>query len=73
MSATRTQIYLTTQQRRRIDVIAVRDGVSMADVIRSAVDQYLEGSASDPTAALRATFGADRDVAVPPRDEWDRG
>jgi CubicO group peptidase (beta-lactamase class C family) len=28
---------------------------------------------TDPTAALPATFGADPDVEIPSRDEWNRG
>jgi hypothetical protein len=72
MSATRTQVYLTVQQRERIDRIARARGVTMAEVIRSALDEYLEEDA-DPSTALAATFGADPDVSVPPRDDWDRG
>jgi predicted DNA-binding protein len=73
MSATRTQVYLTPEQRRRIDAITARDGVTMADVVRTALDHYLQGSGSDPAAALQATFGVDPDMAVPSRDEWHRG
>ena len=72
MSATRTQVYLTADQRRRIDAIVARDGGSMADVVRTALDRYLEDSPSDPAAALRATFGADPDFTAPSRDEWER-
>jgi predicted DNA-binding protein len=72
MSATRTQIYLTEEQRRRIDEIAEADGLTMAEVIRRALDAYLPES-PDPTPVLAATFGADPDAAAPARDEWDRG
>ena len=44
----------------------------MAEVIRSAVDEYLDEN-SAPGASLASTFGADRSVTVPSRDEWDRG
>lgn len=44
----------------------------MAEVIRTALDEYLADDV-DPVAALAATFGADPDAAVPTRDEWDRG
>jgi hypothetical protein len=44
----------------------------MAEIIRTAVDRYLVED-SDPTDVLAATFGADPDVEVPSRDEWDRG
>jgi predicted DNA-binding protein len=72
MSAIRTQIYLTPELRERIDRVARARGVTMAEVIRSAVDQYLD-EAPDPTAALAATFGADPDARAPSRDEWARG
>lgn len=72
MSATRTQVYLTERQRERIDRVARARGVTMAEVIRSALDEYLEEDA-DPSSALAATFGADPDVSVPSRDDWDRG
>ena len=72
MSATRTQIYLTAEQRERIDRVARARGLTMAEVIRTAVDQYLD-DAPDPVAALTATFGADPTATVPSRDEWDRG
>jgi len=44
----------------------------MAQVIRSALDEYL-GDDDDPSATLAATFGADPNMSVPARDEWDRG
>ena len=72
MSATRTQIYLTEDQRRRIDAAAATEGVTMAEIIRRAVDAYLAAEA-DAAAALSATFGVDPDAAPPSRDEWDRG
>jgi predicted DNA-binding protein len=72
MSATRTQIYLTEEQRRRIDRAAEARGVTMAEVVRSALDAYLTDD-TDPSVALTATFGAAPDAATPSRDEWDRG
>jgi hypothetical protein len=72
MSATRTQVYLTEAQRRRIDAVAESEGVTMAEVVRRALDAYLAAD-PDPTTALSATFGADRAASVPSRDEWDRG
>ncbi len=44
----------------------------MAEVIRTAVDRYLDETA-DPSAALAATFGADPNATAPSRDEWARG
>jgi predicted DNA-binding protein len=68
----RTQIYLTEEQRMRIDELASAEGVTMAEIIRRAVDGYLDEQAN-PTAALAATFGSAPDLEVPSRDEWDRG
>lgn len=73
MAATRTQIYLTADQRRRIDQVAQAEGVTLAEVIRRAVDAYLTDSHIDADAALAATFGADPHASAPDRDEWDRG
>jgi predicted DNA-binding protein len=73
MSATRTQVYLTQEQRQRIDALAEDEGVTMAEIIRRALDLYLEGEAPDPELALETTFGAAPAATVPSRDEWDRG
>lgn len=71
MPATRTQIYLQPLQRQRLDEIAGSRGLSLASVIREAVDLYLANAEVDPTEALRETFGAAPDAWVPGRDEWD--
>ena len=71
MAATRTQVYLTDEQRRFIDDIAHAEGVTLAEVIRKALDVYLY-TERDPRAALDATFGADPEAHAPSRDEWDR-
>jgi len=73
MSAIRTQIYLTEEQRRMIDHVVAAEGVSLAEVIRRALDVYLKNHAADPTAALQATFGADPLASHPDRNEWARG
>jgi hypothetical protein len=73
MAATRTQVYLTPEQRQRIDELAARRGLTMAEVIRLALDEFLEEEAPNPDAALSATFGALPDLELPSRDEWDRG
>ena len=68
--ARRTQIYLTDEQRARLDEVANRHELTMAEVVRRAIDAYLE-----PDDDLDATFGAARGLGatVPGRDEWDRG
>ena len=71
MAATRTQVYLTEDQRRRIDDIATAEGITLAEVVRRALDLYLN-TERDAAVALAATFGADPDARAPSRDEWDR-
>ncbi len=71
MSATRTQVYLTEDQRRRVDEIARAEGVTPAEVVRRALDAY-SSAERDATADLAATFGADPGARAPSRDEWHR-
>ncbi len=73
MSATRTQVYLTDEQRQRIDALAKAEGVTMAEIVRRALDAYFTNKDPDPELALAATFGAEPDASVPSRDEWERG
>lgn len=73
MAAQRTQIYLSKEQRLRIDRIAKRDRTTLAGVIRDAVDAYVAARDADPRVALDATFGAAPQLEVPSRDEWSRG
>jgi predicted DNA-binding protein len=73
MSATRTQVYLTDEQRQRIDALAEAEGVTMAEIIRRALDSYLEDETPDPALALAVTFGVAPDATVPSRNDWDRG
>jgi len=72
--AIRTQIYLTTGQRARIDELAEREGKTLAQIVRDAVDAYIaEPSRDSLEAILRATYGAAPDFEAPARAEWDRG
>ena len=73
MSATRTQVYLSEEQRARVDRLTRSEGVTLAEVVRRALDRYLEETDPDPGPALRATFGSIPDASAPSRDEWDRG
>ena len=68
--AQRTQIYLTEEQRARLDAVADRHSIPMAEVVRRAIDAYL-----DLDDDLDATFGAAPGIGltVPGRDEWARG
>ena len=72
MASTRTQIYLTAEQRRHLDERGRREGRPMASLVREAIDQFLAGT-PDPDSALGATFGSLPELEVPSRDEWDRG
>lgn len=71
MSATRTQLYLSEEQRQKIDEIARAEGVTLAEVVRRALDAYLDRE-RDVAAALRATFGSDPNAGAPSRDRWNR-
>ncbi len=54
-----------------IDEIARAEGVTLAEVIRRALDAYL-GAERDAAVALAATFGADPEASGPTRDDWAR-
>lgn len=69
--ASRTQVYLTDEQRARIDELRRRERKSLAQVVRDALDAYLEQAAADSGEALRATFGIAPGFAVPERREWE--
>ena len=73
MPATRTQVYFTEEQRRRLDALARREGKTLAAVVRDAVDAHTARTAPDLQTALDAAFGATPDLEVPARSEWDRG
>jgi predicted transcriptional regulator len=66
-------VYLTSEQRRRLDAIARRQRRSMAALVRDAVDLYLARSGPDADTALASTFGRLPEIEIPARDEWDRG
>jgi hypothetical protein len=55
-----------------VDDLAEAEGVTMAEIIRRALDGYLDEQ-PDPRVALAATYGAAPDAEVPGRGEWDRG
>lgn len=73
MSATRTQVYFTKEQRRQLDARAKREGKTLAQVVREAVDAHVAQTPPDLGAVLDETFGSMPDLEVPPRREWDRG
>jgi hypothetical protein len=67
--ATRTQIYLTDEQRARLAEQARKKGVPMSQLIRDAVDAWLTQDDD-----LEATFGSAPGIGarIPSRDEWGR-
>ena len=73
MASTRTQIYLTESQRAKLDELGRREDKSLAELIREAVDLYLERGPVDLHQALKETFGVSPDLQLPDRSEWDRG
>jgi hypothetical protein len=73
MSATRTQVYFTEEQRRELDDRAQREGKTLAQVVREAVDAYIAQEPPKLDVILDETFGSMPELDVPPRDEWDRG
>lgn len=52
MAMTRTQIYLTREQHRRVQAVAGAQARTMADVIREAVEEYLVRRTSDADPLL---------------------
>ena len=72
MASTRTQIYLTKEQRARLDARALREDKTLAELIREAVDRYLEQEPPNRDEILKKTFGSMPDLEVPPRSEWNR-
>jgi predicted lactoylglutathione lyase len=62
----RTQISLTSEERRALDAAAARTGKSISALIREAVETVYGGerSTGDDLAAMRVAFGVwkDRDL-----------
>lgn len=72
MGATRTQIYLTKEQRRGLDERRKREGKTLAAAVRDAIDDYLRNDAVRRKEVLDRTFGISPDFRVPPRSEWQK-
>ena len=73
MSATRTQVCFTQEQRSRLDALAKREGKTLAAVVREAVEAHTAQTQPDVGTVLDEAFGAMPELEVPRRSEWDRG
>jgi hypothetical protein len=75
----RTQIYLTEQERSGLERAAMDTGKKQAELIRQAVDRFLEEFSSEwRTSVLKEAAGLWRDRDDLPnfatgRQSWDRG
>lgn len=72
MPATRTQVYFSQEQPRRLDERAKQEGRSLAELEREAVHAYLTRETPDLRSVLDETYGTMPDLTVPARSEWDR-
>lgn len=74
----RTQIYLTEPERRGINAIAKSSGKKQSEIIRQAVDQFLDyslGSQRSEILSAAAGIWKDRHDLPDPgsiRESWDR-
>jgi hypothetical protein len=64
----RTQVQFTPVQARRLRAIARRQGISVAELVRQAVDRTLQDESQKPVARYKAAAGligafADREGA----------
>jgi hypothetical protein len=53
----RTQIYLDERQKAQLDRLSAERRVTVSDLVRQAIDQYLGGDRSGIGAALETSFG----------------
>lgn len=73
----RTQLYLTEEQKRSVKLIAERLGTSQSEIVRAAVDDFIqEYQKENRLALLRQAFGlwAEQEWREPEvaRQELDR-
>ena len=72
----RTNIYLTDEQRARLDARARAEGVSRAELIRAALDRALDDGGSElldaDLAAIESSFGVLTDEFSIDRHDGER-
>ena len=54
-------------------MIQRREGITLAEVVRRALEQYFGKRAPDWSEVVGDTYGAVPDFKIPDRGEWDRG
>lgn len=71
----RTNIYLESEQAKRLDRLAKQEGTSRAELIRRLLDRAMAGHDGDldsDLAAIDVSFGAFADIEVTSRHADDR-
>jgi predicted transcriptional regulator len=66
------EIELTPDHKTRLDQLAARDGRTTADIIREAIDRYLDDETRFAAAVMAGVEAADRGDFVPAEEVWDR-
>jgi predicted transcriptional regulator len=66
------EIELTSDQKARLDRLVARDGRSTVDIIREAIDRYLDDEARFAAAVMVGVGAADRGEFVPAEEVWAR-
>lgn len=66
-------MYFTQEQRRRLDAQARREGKTLAQVVREAVDAHVGEEPLALAVVLDETFGSMPDFESPSRGDWNRG
>jgi hypothetical protein len=63
---------MSDEQRRLIDELRRREGKTLAQVVRDALDAYLSQAGADSGEALSRSFGVAPKFGIPERNEWQK-